>query len=416
MKLKWFKLAVDLFDNCKMKYIRALENGRSIMLIWIELLCLAAKKNDGGAIYIVRNKLTTPEELSILIGASTDEIKEAVDVFNNLDMIRFDRIGNIVIKNFDEFQWGDDYLEDGEDFEEARLDSYDSEDSTYTEENEIEIKRAKARERKRAERLRKKHEEAVAKFEGTSNSFNSVSQMSQPMSQMSQPMSQMSQKPCDKSVTQVGHSINYNIRGEEIREDKNKTDYSIREERRDLPPSGREVDCEARRKEPAESHQCHSVADTKPKLHACSSTATRSPLPEGADPSSPHREGRGIYKNVFISDTEYSNLKSLYPDSIDRLIEELSTYLKSSGKEYDSHCATLSRWAIRDRKEAKENARSGLNLSGASEGYPYSSHGASSRNSSKSEEPRYSFDPEEAMQKAIARTFAKFDEASEDQN
>ena len=88
--------------------------------------------------------------------------------------------------------------------------------------------------------------------------------------------------------------------------------------------------------------------------------------------------------------------------------------MKQSGKTYESHCATLSRWAIRDKKEEKENARSGLNSSGASEGYPYSSRGASSRGSSKNEEPRYSFDPEEAMRKAIARTFAKFDEASEE--
>ena len=59
----------------------------------------------------------------------------------------------------------------------------------------------------------------------------------------------------------------------------------------------------------------------------------------------------GRYKNVFLSESEYAELKGEYPDSIDRLIEEMSRYISYSGNDYMCHAAALSSWAEREKKE-----------------------------------------------------------------
>lgn len=61
----------------------------------------------------------------------------------------------------------------------------------------------------------------------------------------------------------------------------------------------------------------------------------------------------GKYKNIFLSHSEYTELKSKYADC-DRLIEELSSYIQSEGKHYEDHFATLERWA---KREAEKNSK-----------------------------------------------------------
>lgn len=61
------------------------------------------------------------------------------------------------------------------------------------------------------------------------------------------------------------------------------------------------------------------------------------------------REARSVYgkyHNVFLSETEYGELRQEIRE-IDRLIEELSSYMRSSGKQYADHAVTLRRWAER---------------------------------------------------------------------
>ena len=57
----------------------------------------------------------------------------------------------------------------------------------------------------------------------------------------------------------------------------------------------------------------------------------------------------GRYKNVFLTDTEYAELLRDFPDRLDRLISELSSYMESTGKSYQNHAATIRRWAENDK-------------------------------------------------------------------
>ncbi len=58
----------------------------------------------------------------------------------------------------------------------------------------------------------------------------------------------------------------------------------------------------------------------------------------------------GRYKNIFLSESEYAELKGEYPDRLERFIEELSEYIAAYGKVYANHAAAVRMWARRDRK------------------------------------------------------------------
>ena len=56
----------------------------------------------------------------------------------------------------------------------------------------------------------------------------------------------------------------------------------------------------------------------------------------------------GRFGNVRLSGDEYRELRKLYPYDYQRLTDQLSAYMKSSGKTYQDHFATLLLWAERE--------------------------------------------------------------------
>ena len=60
----------------------------------------------------------------------------------------------------------------------------------------------------------------------------------------------------------------------------------------------------------------------------------------------------GRYKNIFLTDTELSELQTELPDTWDFYINRLSEYTASKGKSYDNHAATIRRWAASDTEKA----------------------------------------------------------------
>ena len=61
----------------------------------------------------------------------------------------------------------------------------------------------------------------------------------------------------------------------------------------------------------------------------------------------------GEYQNVFLTEKEYKRLKADF-FGLDRLIEQLSAYIQSTGKKYADHAATLRIWAKRQKSEQKQ--------------------------------------------------------------
>ena len=74
----------------------------------------------------------------------------------------------------------------------------------------------------------------------------------------------------------------------------------------------------------------------------------------------------GRYKNIYLTDTELSELKAEIPDKWEYYIERLSSYIASTGKKYTNHAATIRRWAADDT--AKETHKQGVSVLTCKEG------------------------------------------------
>ena len=65
----------------------------------------------------------------------------------------------------------------------------------------------------------------------------------------------------------------------------------------------------------------------------------------------------GRYQNVFLTDEELADLQVSFPAVWEQYIEKLSEYMASTGKRYQSHAATIRRWAGEDAKKAAPPSR-----------------------------------------------------------
>ena len=60
----------------------------------------------------------------------------------------------------------------------------------------------------------------------------------------------------------------------------------------------------------------------------------------------------GRYNNVFLTETELSELQEELPGKWQYYIDRLSGYIASTGKKYQNHAATIRRWAADDTAKA----------------------------------------------------------------
>ena len=65
----------------------------------------------------------------------------------------------------------------------------------------------------------------------------------------------------------------------------------------------------------------------------------------------------GRYQNVFLTDEEMADLQASFPAVWEQYIEKLSEYMASTGKCYQSHAATIRRWAGEDAKKTVTPSR-----------------------------------------------------------
>lgn len=101
--VKWIKINIDMFDDEKIKIIQAMSEGDSLLVVWIKLITLAGKTNDGGYIYIAENMPYTEEMLATIMNKPINTIRLALNTFLSLKMIEEDTKG-IYLVNFEKHQ------------------------------------------------------------------------------------------------------------------------------------------------------------------------------------------------------------------------------------------------------------------------------------------------------------------------
>lgn len=104
MGVTWIKLSVNMFDDEKIKLIRTMPEGEAITLIWVQLLCLAGKINDGGSVYMGQNLAYTDEMLATILGHPVNTMRAAIKAFEQFEMIEVSTNGTIEIANWEKHQ------------------------------------------------------------------------------------------------------------------------------------------------------------------------------------------------------------------------------------------------------------------------------------------------------------------------
>jgi len=102
-EVRWIKLATDIFNNRKIKQILKMPEGDAIVVIWMELLCLAGTINEDGFMVLTRDLPYTDETLATEFGRPLQIIRMALSTFCALRMLELhDNIYHVT--NWEKYQ------------------------------------------------------------------------------------------------------------------------------------------------------------------------------------------------------------------------------------------------------------------------------------------------------------------------
>lgn len=108
--VKWVKLYVDMFDNRKIKMLKNMPEGKSILLIWIQLIVLAGQINDNGAIYFTKEIPYTDEMLAVAFDEKLEIVRMSLQMFKKFQMI--DILEDVIyLSNWEKYQSSEKLLQ-----------------------------------------------------------------------------------------------------------------------------------------------------------------------------------------------------------------------------------------------------------------------------------------------------------------
>lgn len=97
------QLDAELFSNRKIKLLRKMPEGESLVTFWIQLLCIAEKTQADGQIYLTGLRPYTTDELAVETGYTSEFIMRALNQFDEFEMIERDE-DELSIKNWKFYQ------------------------------------------------------------------------------------------------------------------------------------------------------------------------------------------------------------------------------------------------------------------------------------------------------------------------
>lgn len=102
-EVQWIRINTNMFDHEKIRLIESLPDSDAVLVIWLKLLTLAGRCNDGGLIYITRDIPYNEEMLSTILRRQVNTVRLALNEFIKLGMIEI-LDGHLFIKNWEKHQ------------------------------------------------------------------------------------------------------------------------------------------------------------------------------------------------------------------------------------------------------------------------------------------------------------------------
>ena len=81
----WFKMKKEFFDSKALKYILSLENGRVLAIVLIKIMLSALE--EGGFVRKENVYLTFEQEIAMSISESEEDVRELLEIAQNLNLI-----------------------------------------------------------------------------------------------------------------------------------------------------------------------------------------------------------------------------------------------------------------------------------------------------------------------------------------
>ena len=312
--VKWIKLTTNMFDNRKIKHLRRLPEGNSIVLIWVMLLTMAGRCNANGMIFLTENIPYTPKMLADELDFEENTVKLALEALEQFNMI----------------------VTDGKYFAIAGWEEYQNIEG-------MEKIREQNRKRVADYRARKKQE-----LIGNRNTC----------------------EYCGKEGTTVDHIIPKIKGGLDVPENTvcSCLSCNMMKTNRDVDVFLNEllltsVEFELDRILSNEKIMKYVTFDDEVSRFKSRYVTLQVMQRNGVDIEEDKeiesdnkkkkekeiRHKYGEYNNVLLSDSEYEKLKAEFPSDYTARIENLSSYIASTGKTYKSHFATIRNWARKDK-------------------------------------------------------------------
>lgn len=101
---RFIKLRTDMYEDTKMKIIDRNTRRDLIHYIWNRLVMLAGKVNKEGELFMSRTIPYTIESLAVEFNREPEEIKLAMDLLIQLEMMEYTKDGVYIVKNFAKHQ------------------------------------------------------------------------------------------------------------------------------------------------------------------------------------------------------------------------------------------------------------------------------------------------------------------------
>ena len=87
--MEWVKITCIILDHRKIKLIRKVSRGDTLVLLWLLLIAEAGKCGRGGALLVSENTPCTAETLSLLLAMPKAIVEQGLALFTQLQMIEW---------------------------------------------------------------------------------------------------------------------------------------------------------------------------------------------------------------------------------------------------------------------------------------------------------------------------------------
>lgn len=102
--ISWIKLNTGLFEDEKIRIIERMPEADTVIMLWVRLICMAGKINDGGAVYLSEGIPYSDEDFAAIFNRPIATIRLALKLFERYHMIEILEDGTLYLCNWEKHQ------------------------------------------------------------------------------------------------------------------------------------------------------------------------------------------------------------------------------------------------------------------------------------------------------------------------